>query len=49
MEDYFKDNTGKPLSKQSLKMKNAITQLETRNMPVQYSIEPEPWYEAFHR
>lgn len=49
MEDYFKDNTGKPLSKQSLKMKNAITQLETRNMPVQYSTEPEPWYEAFHR
>ena len=49
MEDYFSDDKGQPLSKQSLKMKNAMTQLATRNMPVQYSTESEPWYDAFHR
>ena len=49
MEDYFKDDNGQPLSKQSLKMKNAMTQLATRNMPVQYSTEPEDPFEAFNR
>lgn len=49
MEDYFKDDNGQALSKQSLKMKNAMTQLATRNMPVQYSTEPEDPFEAFNR
>lgn len=49
MEDYFKDDNGQPLSKQSLKMKNVLTQLETRNMPVQYSTEPENKFEAFNK
>lgn len=49
MEEYFKDDRGLPLSKQALKIKNAMTQLETRNMPVQYSNEPEDVFEAFNK
>ena len=48
-EDYFKDDNGQPLSKQSLKAKNALMQQATRNIPIQYNTEPEPWYEAFDR
>ncbi|MCT7541706.1 hypothetical protein [Aliarcobacter cryaerophilus] len=49
VEDYFKDDNGQPLSKQALKIKNAMTQLETRNMPVQYKSEPEDVFEAFNK
>ena len=48
MEDYFKDDNGKTLSKQALKIKNAMTQLETRNMPIQYSNKPEDVFEVFN-